>query len=210
MVSGRIFVISFALILIGAAFASTLVMVNNSGQARANQAGIGLEKLWNAASVWALSHDGAYPVHIALLRRSRYFDPKWLDDPRDLPGIVWTVGAIDARPFMDEEVALEEPAGGWLDRTPLITAVEDEMAWRGSPIYFFGDYWFVQLPRHVKNESLIFGWSQPDDRGRRFVAFDNGEVRRIERGGWAHVWRNDAAARAALGLPPLDMPRDSH
>jgi hypothetical protein len=207
MVSGRIFVITFALILVGAAIASTLVMMSNSGKARANQAGIGLEKLWDAASVWAATHDGDYPDHIALLRKSRYFDPKWLDDPRDLPGTQWMVGGVDARPFMDEEVTLETRADRPpLDRTPLIEAVEQETAQRESSIYFFGDYWFVQLPKHLKSEFLIFGWSQPDEQGRHFVAFDNGEVRRLESGGWINAWRDDAAARAAHGLPPLDMP----
>jgi hypothetical protein len=204
--NGRIFVITFSLMLVGAALASTLVMMNNAGKARGNQSGIGLERLWDGASAWALTHDGEYPAHISLLRKSRYFEPRWLDDPRELPGTVWTVGGIDARPFMEEEVTLEEPEAGWLDRAPLINAVETEIAQRQSPIYFFGEYWFVQLEKHRNNEHLIFGWSQPDKQGRRFVAFDNGEVRRLEQGGWVNAWRNDATARAAHGMPPLDMP----
>jgi hypothetical protein len=86
--------------------------------------------------------------------------------------------------------------------------VEREIAQRGSPVYFFGEYWFIQLPKHLKNEFLIFGWSQPDEEGRRFVAFDNGDVRRVEAGAWLQMWRNDAVARGTLGLPPLDMPAD--
>jgi len=211
MVSGRIFVITFALILIGAAIASTLVMIGNSGKARENQAGIGLEKVWDAASVWATTHDGDYPDHIALLRKSRYFDPKWLDDPRDLPGITWTVDNVDARPFMDEEVILEAGADRQpLDRAPLTEAVKQQIAQRGSPIYFFGDYWFVQLPKHLKNEFLIFGWSQPDDQGRHFVAFDNGEVRRIEPDQWQEIWEVDARARAEVGWEHIEVPTEEH
>lgn len=202
------FVITFSLILAGAAIASTMVMVSNSGKARANQSGIGLEKLWGGASAYALTHDGEYPDHIALLRKSRYFDPKWLDDPRDLSRSLWTVDGVDARPFMEEEVALEAPQGGWLDRGPLVEAVGREFARRSAPIYFFGEYWFVHLRKHLKNEDLIFGWSQPDEQGRRFVVFDSGEVRRVESGAWVQVWRNDAVARATLGLLPIDVPAE--
>ncbi len=204
MISGRVFVITFAFILIGAAVGSTLVMMNNSGKARGNQSGSGLVNVGRASSIWATTHDGEYPAHIALLRKGRYFDPKWLDDPRDLPRSVWTVGGVDARPFMEEEVNLANADAGAsvsqpLDRTPLLEAVAREIAARESSIYFFGEYWLVQLPKHVENAAIIFGWSQPDDDGRRFVAFDNGEVRRIEDKEWRTIWDADARARAELG-----------
>lgn len=205
MSAGRIIVVSFVTVTLLVAVVSIVMFARNGETARTNQAGIGLAEVHKAAAVWAETEgDGAYPVHIALLRPNKYFHTSLLRDPRLPDGTVWEVNGMDARPFMDEAqgTTVENP----LDRTALVEAVEVFDASHGSPIYRFGDYWFVRLPRYEKDPSLVFGWTQTDDEGRRFIVFDSGQALRIRPAEWERTWRNDAEARGRLGLEAIEAP----
>lgn len=199
--SGRLFVILFVSVAVVAVIGATIVTVVNRDKAYLNQAGVGLQKVHKAAAVWAEAHDDHYPAHVALLQPNNYFRMKLFRDPRLPEGTVWTVGGLDARPFLSEQPT---PEGEWLlDRAPLLNAVAEAS---DEPFYRFGDYRFVRLPRYENRDDLVFGWTLPDEEGRRFIVFDSGRALRIEADQWDDIWTADAAARKDLGLPPFDPP----
>jgi hypothetical protein len=195
--SGKPLVILFAVFVVGAAIASTIVMERARGDAHVNQAGIGVMKVHHAFRKRAEASGGKYPLHVALLWSDAYFRSTLLRDPRQIEGAVWTVAGVDARPYLDERRDdVKEPDR--LDRAPLIAAVESV---RHEAFYRLGDYWFARLPRATGDGALVFGWTFPDHLGRRSVVFDDGEARRIEAADWPAVWRSDAEARRRHDLP---------
>ena len=138
-----------------------------------------------------------------MLQANNYFRASLLNDPRQASGSIWTVGNLEARPFL-EEIRRESNKHSRLDRTPLIEAVA---AHSDERFYRFGDYWFVRLDRYRNEPFLIFGWTLADKHGQRFLVFDDGNAMRISKDEWAAAWKNDKEARARLGMPAIEMPK---
>lgn len=208
MTTGKLIVIVFLAIVLITGIASTLVMIDGAANVRSNQAGIGLGFVWKAAAAWAEEHGGRYPDHMALLLPNNYFRARLLLDPREPGGTVWTVGAgenaVNARPYVEEMRGDKEARGmPLLDRSRLERAVASVA---DQPTYRFGDYWFIRIPEYHNRSDLIFGWTMPDPDGRRFIVFENGDARKVDAEAWNEAWRQDAAARAELGWPPVSPP----
>ena len=200
---GKYLVISFTVIFILLAIGTTIARMILDDDLGLNQAGIGLANVQKAATVWAETHDGAYPEHIALLQANNYFRATLFEDPRRPEGTVWHVNGVDARPYMQEIIRHHDQER--IDRTPLLEAVATDPA-QDEPYYRFGDYWFVRLDKPRGRDDLIFGWTLPDEEGRRFIVFDNGDMKRIDGAEWVDRWDADAQARQEIGIERVARP----
>ena len=200
---GKYLVISFAVIFILLAIGTTIARVILDDDLGLNQAGIGLANVQKAAAVWAETHTGEYPDHVALLQANNYFRATLFEDPRKPEETVWHVNDVDARPYMREIIRHHDQER--LDRAPLLEAVATDPA-RDEPYYRFGDYWFVRLDRPRGRDDLVYGWTLPDEEGRRFIVFDNGDMKRIDADMWGELWQADVRARHETGLERVTRP----
>jgi len=202
---GKYLVISFAVTFILLAIGTTIARFILDDDLGLNQAGIGLANVQKAAAVWAETQGGEYPQHVALLQANNYFRATLFRDPREPEGTVWEVNGIDARPYMQEIIRQHDQKR--LSRAPLIEAVERDP--HGSEAFYrFGDYWFVRLEQPRGHDHLVFGWTLPDEKGRRVIVFDSGDMKRIDRDAWRKVWEADARAREEVGVERVDPPVD--
>jgi hypothetical protein len=143
--------------------------------------------------------NGAYPAHVAemLLEPNRWvaLHDHVRDRTRPVPAMV---GTYDLACFAANDEA---------SRSALRAAIGaiDE----GQPFYQLGEVWFARLPAPTRDAAIVFAWFRNRYRGTVTVIMDDGSVRPIAGDGWTEIWRADAAARAARGLPavaPPEMP----
>lgn len=200
MHAGRIIVYIFAACCIIALAFSIWLGITGRDEARENQSILGLRQIHEKAQRWAREHEGTYPDHIARLLTWTSLSPADFTDPREPHDSVWTIAGVDVTRL---PLTSSDPDRASAARDELTAAIESA---GNPPWYRFGDFYFVQLSQPTNDPRIVFGWTIRGEGGRRFIMFDDGNARRIERPEWEIVWEADAAARSAKGLPTRDMP----
>lgn len=201
---GRLIVILFIATAVISIAAGVWLSVSGKDEAYFNQSVLGLREIHEKAERWAWRHEHRYPDHVARLLVWVSITPHNFADPRQLDDGVWVLDGVDVRelPLRDPDDAPPQEAAATLNAA--IDTVIAQMD-RGEA-YRFGEYFFAPLAQPHEHDGLVFGWTVPDDEGRRFVYFDSGRVKRIERPAWESVWERDARARQETGERSITMP----
>lgn len=200
MHAGRIIVYVFAVCCAAALAVSLWLGFTGRDEARENQSILGLRQIHEKAQRWAREHDGAYPDHISQLLTWTSLSPIDFTDPREPQDSVWMIEGVDLRslPLTSND---PDRAAAARDQLNAALASIGDRSW-----YRFGDFYFARLDQPTNDPRIVFGWTIRGEGGRRFIMFDDGRGRRIERAEWEIVWEADSAARSAKGLPTIDLP----
>ena len=188
---GRIIVALLILSAIVTLIWSTMTFRANREQAYFNQAGVAMTTIHKEMNQWSAEGRIGYPPHVAILIVDGRLTVEQFRDPRRPGGGVWGIGSIDLRQGHAEQ------------QDAVVEALRTMPA---TPIYFFGDFWFLRVQHPTRDPAIVFAWSQPNDANERQVLFDDGHFRRIHRDQWDDVWSHDATARRTHSLPQIMQP----
>jgi hypothetical protein len=147
-----------------------------------------------AAGAYAAKHDG-YPTHVAALVLEK-------DAPIAVHRKVKT--PTSKKPVMVSDYDFVRYGGSVADMERVRDAIDGLDG--ATAFYEFGDLWFARLPRPTSDEAIVFCWFHavgPDQVG---VVMDDGSIQMVDDLRWPRLWRDDASARTAHGLPAVVPP----